>query len=204
MVTLILVFLAAIIVAVLLNLERGGLVELEWNPVSDASRGARAERQGAIGEALWHYDRAGQPTHVITCLYRTLPDCPLRVALLEATAELLDFKNALSSLNTLPTVDLGNLTTHVGDFGRDMSVSLWQTAERVAVASALWGRTDTPPEAGSQTIERLRELRGTIRRVRNELAGFLVSGTDRGGLEMALSRSTTLADTIHALNGPAQ
>ena len=204
LVTLLLAVIGLVITATLLGLERRGHVELEWNPFSEASKGARAERQGAVGEALWHYDRAGQSTHIIACLYRRLPDSPLRVALLETTAELLDFKHAFAALDSLSTVDLGNLTDHIGDFGRDMSVALWQTAERVAGSSALWGSVDISGEAGSKTLERLREIRSAIRRVRNELAGFLVSGTDQGGLEMALSRSTALADTIHALNGPTQ
>jgi hypothetical protein len=82
-----------------------------------------------------------------------------------------------------------------------MAGILWQTAERVAVASALWGTPDSLPEPGPEVIDRLHELRETIRRVRNELAGLVFHGRGQGGLEMALSHSNSLADTIHALTG---
>jgi hypothetical protein len=195
------VFLALLIVVILLDLERRELVELEWNPFSDASRGARAEREGALGEALWYYDRAGQPARILACLYRNLPESALRTALLEATAELLDLEKAIATLQPLATVDLGNLSNHVVNFSHEMAASLWQTAERVAVASALWGASDSLPEPAPQVIDRLHELRGTIRRVRNELAGLVFLGRGQGGLEMALSRSSSLADTIRALTG---
>ncbi|HEX5414572.1 MAG TPA: hypothetical protein VFZ25_02825, partial [Chloroflexota bacterium] len=186
---------------VLVGLEHRGLVELEWNPFSDASRGARAEREGALGEALWYYDRAGQPARILACLYRNLPDSLLRTALLEATAELLDLERALATLHPLATVDLGRLSHHVARFSHEMADVLWQTAERAAVASALWGTPDSLPEPGPQVIDGLHELRERIRRVRNELAGLVFFGRGREGLEMALSRSSLLADTIHALTG---
>lgn len=198
------IFLGMVIVVVLLDLERRGMVELEWNPFSDASCGARAEREGALGEALWYYDRAGQPARILACLYRNLPESALRTALLEATAELLDLESALSALHPLATVDLGHLTDHLVNFRHEMAGILWQTAERVTVASALWGRSDSLPEPGPQVIDRLHELQGTIRRVRNELAGLVFFGRGQGGLEMALLHSTTLADTIRALTGASR
>jgi hypothetical protein len=204
MVAFLSLILGMVVVTVLLDLERRGLVELEWNPLSDASRAARAERQGALGEALWYYDRADQPEQVIACLYRNLPESQLRAALLETTAELIDLRRALATLRSLATVDLGNVAEHVAGFAQEMAVSVWQTAERVAAASALWGTAEPLPEPGSQVIERLSELQQTIRRVRNELAGLVFAGQDRGGLEMALSRSTLLADTIHQLTGPSR
>jgi hypothetical protein len=195
------VFLAIVVVVVLLDLERRELVELEWNPFSDASRGARAEREGALGEALWYYDRAGQPARVLECLYRNLPDSALRAALLEAAAELLDLEKAIATLHPLATVDLGHMGHHVVNFSHEMATTLWQTAERVAVASALWGAPDSLPESALPVIDRLHEIRGTIRRVRDELASLVFFGRSQGSLELAVSRSSSLADTIHALTG---
>lgn len=194
-------FLAFVVVVVLLDLEQRELVELEWNPFSYASRAARAERDGALGDALWYYDRAGQPARVLECLYRNLPDSALRTALLEATAELLDLEKAIVTLQPLATVDLGNMGNHIVNFSHEMAATLWQTAERVAVASVLWGASESLPEPGPQMIDRLHEVRETIRRVRNELAGMVFLGRGQGRLELAVSRSSSLADTIRALTG---
>ena len=140
-------FLAFVVVVVLLDLEQRELVELEWNPFSYASRAARAERDGALGEALWYYDRAGQPARVLECLYRNLPDSVLRTALLEATAELLDLEKAIVTLQPLATVDLGNMGNHIVNFSHEMAATLWQTAERVRGCFGALGRAQLPPGA---------------------------------------------------------
>lgn len=201
MVAAIAVALAAIVVAVLLELERRGRVELEWNPFSDASHAARAERAGALAEALWYFERAGQSTQVIACLQRSLPESPLRVALIEAIAELLDLQDGLAMLGTMATLDLGPVPEHVASFVQDMAATLRQTAERVAVASVLWEAPDGLPSTSQQAIGRLNEVRGAIRRVRDELGGLVVAGQDPGGLEMTLSRSTALADSLRVPTG---
>lgn len=193
--------LTTIIVVVLLELERQDRVELEWNPFSDASRGARAEREGALAEALWFYERAGQPERVIACLQRSLPWSPLRVALIEAVGELLDLKNGLARLSSLTTLDLEPVPEHVSRFVEDMAATLRHTAERVAVASVLWDGPELVPVAYQQAIDQLHEARAATRRVRDELGGLVVAGQDPGGLEMALSRATSLADTLRALTG---
>ena len=193
--------LTTIIVVALLRLERRGRVELEWNPFSNASRGARAEREGALAVALWFYERAGQPEQVIACLQRSLPWSPLRAALIEAVGELYDLQNGLARLYSLTTLDLGPVPEHVARFVEDMAATLRHTAERVAVASVLWDGPERLPVAYQQAIDRLHEARVATRRVRDELGELLVAGQDRGGLEMALSRATSLADTLRALTG---
>ncbi len=204
MVAAISVALAMIVVAVLLALRYRGLVELEWNPLSDASRAARAERAGILAEALWYYERTGQPEQVRACLRRNLSDSPLRTALIEATDELLDLQRGLSTLRSLATFDLGPVPDQVASFAHDVAETLWQTAERIAAASVLWGTSEGLPDAGQQMVDRLHAVRETIRRVRNDLGVLVFSGQDLGGLEMALSRSTTLADTIRELTGPSR
>jgi hypothetical protein len=199
MVLVVAVVLGLLIVGLLVELERRGQVELEWNPFSYASRAARAERRGALGEALVLYDRAGGVEPVCSCLRRNLRDSELRTALLDTTREVLDLREGLSVLGDLTSLNLTAVGEPVAGFVYDAVASLWWTAERIAAVMAIWGPLDPLPEVGDAEVARMAELRTTIRRVRAELAGLILAEPSRPTLATTIERSTALADTIHAL-----
>ena len=64
-------------------------LELEWNPLSAASRAARAERGGRYGNALRWYARAERGERLVTANLRYgLPNWPVRAVLIEVGCEL--------------------------------------------------------------------------------------------------------------------
>src|SRR5689334_15502870 len=70
-------------------------VELEWNPLSAASRAARAERRGQYATALRWYARTPRGERLLVAsLKRGLPNWPIRAVVIEVMRELLDLERA--------------------------------------------------------------------------------------------------------------
>lgn len=191
-------FLCAVVIVLLVELERRGEVELEWNPLSDASKAARAERRGAVGEALFYYDRAGQPDRLTACIRRNVVTSPLRAAFEEAVEEILALKSAWSKIAmSLPwaswTTD-GRTWSYLQEVGE----GLWWTAERVAAASLLWNPSEMVPDFIQEEIDRLELLRQSVRQTRFQLARGILSDPERRLTTTALARSDELDETLEA------
>jgi hypothetical protein len=187
--------LSAMVVGVLLWLEREGLVELEWNPRSDASRAARAERAGNLLEALTLYDRAGQPEQVLACLHRNIPDSALRTALVGATRELLALKAALPMLDSPAAYHLRASGDRVLAYTHEVGGFLWLTAERLAVAFVLWEPLDEVSDLGPPEIEKLDNLTANVRQVRIALARAVIVEPESRQLDEAMASSPIFAES---------
>lgn len=181
--------LCVIIITGLVWLEQRGLVELEWNPLSDPSRAARAERAGNLVEALALYERAGQPNRVVACLYRNLPASPLRAALVDAADEFLALKAALPVLDAhviFPTaVNADRVVSYVDEVG----ALLWLTAERLALAFTVWESLDEVADLGPPEVEKLTGLTANVRQVRIGLARAILAEPEARALDEALADS---------------
>jgi len=126
-------------------------VELEWNPVSAASRGARAERKGRVGEALAYYAQAGQGDRIERCLQRRLPEWPVRAALIEAAKELSDLQATARKVQARSAPELAGLIGHLVEDSQNVGAVLWRGADRVVTAA---GRL--VPNHEAEHAERLR------------------------------------------------
>lgn len=146
-------------------------VSFEWNPVSTASRAARAEQAGHFGEALLLYAQAGQGAQVLERMRNTLPNWPIRGALLSATGELLDLgQRALDPRNGIPQAVRDRLTHYLESAG----TVVWTMANHVAAAATL---TSAPPAALQGESEKLDQLLQAVRDARSSLADLTLSGS---------------------------
>lgn len=173
------VLLGVLVTVGLVMLERRGLVELEWNPFSNASKAARAERRGLIGEALYYYDRAGQPDRLTACLRRNLAESPLRTALGETVGELLALKSAWTRIAASLPWASWTMDGRTWSYVQEVSEGLWWSAERIAAASPLWDPGEPLPDFIQAEIDRLQRLRESVRQIRTQLARAILADPDQ-------------------------
>lgn len=190
--------LCVIIVTGLVWLEQRGLVELEWNPLSDASRAARAERAGNLAEALALYERADQSNRVVACLYRNLPASGLRAALIDASGEYLALKAALPVLDLLALPARASADRVLG-YVDEVGGFLWLTAERLALAFTVWESLDEVADLGPREIEKLNGLTANVRQVRVGLARAILAEPEARALDEALADSPARVEGARAL-----
>src|SRR4051812_37527579 len=77
-------------------------VELEWNPLSAASRAARAERLGRYAAALRWYARTARGERLLVAnLTHGLPNWPIRAVVIAVMRELLQIERGLRLARTV-------------------------------------------------------------------------------------------------------
>jgi hypothetical protein len=161
------------------------VVELEWNPLSSASRGARAERRGRIGEALTYYSQTGQQKHIEQCLLRRLPDWPVRQALLTAARDLNNLQASARTVRGRSMPELAGLIDHLTEDCQNVAAILWRSADRVATAAAFLSDGQSIPRNLQRETVKLQGLATSIQETRHSLADLALSGgkADQAALE---------------------
>lgn len=171
-------------------------VELEWNPLSTASRAARAERSGRIAKALRLYAKANQPGRIIYCLETSLPTWPEKPKILNAAKELLDLQEAAGSPEAegLP----GNMTRHLLDDAERTAEALWMLAGAVVAAAVLKSPTSSPTHQLNREMEKLDRLLARINEARDSLAAVAFSRgvEDLRRIEESFSNLAAAADAL--------
>jgi hypothetical protein len=169
-------------------------VDFEWNPLSAASRAARAEQAGRYGEALLLYAQAGQGTRVLERMRSSLPDWPVRDTLLAATQELLELgQRALGPRAGIPEAVRDRLARYLENAGE----VVWTTANRVAAAAAL---ASAPPRGLQRESDTLERLLQAIRGARDSLADLTLAGggTELQSVEQDFQRLSDVAKSLAA------
>ena len=191
--------LAGITLVVLVWLDRLGLVDVEWNPFSDVARAARAERVGAFVDALGLYQRSRHADRLIECLERNLPESSLRRALVDASREVLDLQQHLSALRASTSPELAILVDDLSHFVASTAEVLWNTADRLRVATALTGPSGGLTSGFERERETLTHLIDAIRQFRAALADVVLAGGEPEALRSAATRTTALAEGLRSL-----
>ncbi|MBI3966129.1 MAG: hypothetical protein HY329_10885 [Chloroflexi bacterium] len=169
-------------------LERLLGVELEWNPLTRASRAARAERAGRLGEALRLYFEAGHEERLLTCIRRTVPDVPHRAVLLEAAGELVALRTAMVSAAQRRVV----VAKTIADEVADSALALWDSADRLTSVSAQVLATPRLKHAVEHEVRALANLVAELREARSLVTEAML--TDQAGAD----RLTTARDRLRA------
>jgi hypothetical protein len=174
-------------------------VELEWNPVSAASRGARAERKGRVGEALAYYAQAGQGDRIERCLQRRLPEWPVRAALIEAAKELSDLQATARKVQARSAPELAGLIGHLVEDSQNVGAVLWRGADRVVTAAAFVSGGRGVPRNLQRETSKLQGLLTSIQETRNSLADLALSGgkADRSTLEHGFQSLRQAAERLN-------
>lgn len=167
-------------------------VEFEWNPLSIASRAARAEQDGRVGEALRLYAKAGQGPRVLARMKAALPNWPVRDTLLTAAQELLDLElRAINARTGIPETVKDRLAAYV----ENAASVMWTTADRLATAATL---TTSPPKGLQRESAKLERLLQAIRDARVSLADLTLSGgtAELDGVERDFQKLSDVAQSL--------
>lgn len=148
-------------------------VELEWNPLSTASRAARAERAGRIGQALRLYIKAGQHDRVRDCLLTSLPESEARSMLVAASSEWLALRRALDDARDQALPD--GWTDWFSDDTQAPGEVLWRTADRIAAASRHKVESPRIRQAVAREAQKLARLNRALQEARVGLAELALS-----------------------------
>jgi hypothetical protein len=168
-------------------LGRMGL-ELEWNPLSAASRAARAERRGRYGDALRWYARAARGERLVTANLRYgLPSWPVRAVLIEVGCELVRLERGTLLAHAVGVPEA--MTRAIAAEAEGAADVFWRSAERIGAAAQqvdalrfnLGLAPGLAPELGREMLH-LGELLDAVRALRDELAALTLTGT-RGSVE---------------------
>jgi hypothetical protein len=160
-------------------LGRLGL-ELEWNPLSAASRAARAERRGRYGDALRWYARASRGEGLLAANLRYgLPNWPVRALLIEVGCELVRLERGtlLARAAGVPPA----MTAAIAAEAESTADAFWRSAERIGAAAQQVDALRFHPELRRET-RHLGDLLEAVRALRHELAALTLTGT-RGTVE---------------------
>ncbi len=171
-----------------------GLVELEWNPFTTASRAARAERAGRIGEALRLYLRAGHPERAIECLHASLPRGPLRDALVGAAGEAIGLLKGVDVARVagapepiVASMEQGTLAT---------CELLWKSANRAA-ATARISADGLDRFAGE--VGKVSAMSAALRDMRHGLATMTMADPGSNDLNVVSTQLRALANAGRSL-----
>jgi hypothetical protein len=149
-------------------------VEIEWNPLSAASRAARAERRGRYGAALHWYARAGQGEHLLASRFRYgLPNWPVRSLLIEIGCELVRLERGtlVARAAGVPPA----MTQAIAAEAERTAEAFWRSAERIGAAAQQLEVLRYHPDLGRE-MEHLADLLQTIRDLRHTLAALTLTG----------------------------
>lgn len=118
----------------MLQIERWIGVDFEFNPFSKASRAARGERAGRIGEALRLYASIGEDDRIRECLAERLPNWPVKRPVIAAADALLVLRASAADAKGrgIPATMTTALTREVEATGE----IVWRTAHRIVAAAA--------------------------------------------------------------------
>ncbi len=172
-------------------------IEFEFNPFSTASRAARAENAGRIGEALRLYVKAGQYERVLRCLSEALPDWPVRSSLVAAARELLALEesSAIARAAGVPET----ITNRLAQEAQTAGDAIWRSADRVAASAAQKIGSTRLQQGLKREDEALARLRRSIQAAREGLAELTLSGEGGMDLETEDMRLRQLAQTTREL-----
>jgi hypothetical protein len=160
-------------------LGRLGL-ELEWNPLSAASRAARAERRGRYGDALRWYARAADGERLLAANLRYgLPNWPVRAVLIEVGCELVRLERGTRLARAVGVPEA--MTRAIATEAEDTADVFWRSAERIGAAAQQVETLRFHPELGREMLH-LGDLLDAVRALRDELAALTLTGT-RGSVE---------------------
>jgi len=149
-------------------------VELEWNPFTTASRAARADRAGRLGEALPLYVRAAQFERIPEAIWFGLPSGRVRQALADAASE---WAGLAQSLERAPGRQLPDGWRDWYETALEGAAEvLWSAADRLTVG--LRGRTISARLEAilAREIERLHRLAHTLAEAHDSLTELVLTG----------------------------
>jgi hypothetical protein len=155
-------------------------VEFEWNPFSTASRAARAEQEGRIGNALRLYARAGQHNRILECITRVVPSWTVKPMLLTGSKELLELESALVNEPLIGMPD--TMKRHLLEHTQSALSILWDSTQRFATAARISVDRGSDPQGIAQQTSRLNQMLEKIRQARRDLADLAITGTGPGEL----------------------
>jgi hypothetical protein len=160
-------------------LGRLGL-ELEWNPLSAASRAARAERRGRYGDALRWYARADAGERLLTASLRYgLPNWPVRTVLIEVGCELVRLERGTLLARAVGVPEA--MTRAIAAEAESTADAFWRSAERIGAAAQQVDALRFHPELGRE-MQHLTGLLDAVSALRVELGALTLTGT-RGSVE---------------------
>ncbi len=150
-------------------------LELEWNPLSAASRAARAERGGRYGAALRWYARDGQGERRLTASFLYgLPDWPVRSLLIEVGCELVRLERGTLLARSAGVPEA--MTRAIAAEAERTAEALWRSAERIGAAAQQLEVLRYHPRLRHE-MQHLAEVRETVRDLRGRLAALTLTGT---------------------------
>ena len=173
------------------------IVELEWNPLSVASRAARAERAGRVGEALALYVQAGQPGRALECLHLNLPAGPLRDALLRAAESVFALvdSTAIARRAGVPETVLRQMH----DSAKTTGDLLWGIGGRVAAASLQRVEARGVLEGYGRETAKITALGSAIQQAREGLAEATLADKGAGDVNVGSMRLRAVSDAARSL-----
>lgn len=175
-----------------------GVAELEFNPFSLVSRGARAERDGDLVTAFRRYAAAGQYDFIHECLDRTQPNTP------PARAELHRAANAFGAFRAfVDRVSSQRLPADLADAigsAEQAELTTWHIADRLARFRPEIESADRARDRAASLVSDVEAIASETIAAKDELAALALKGTDLGDVTKAVAKLRSLSATARRID----